>query len=78
MNERVIYSYFFVFSEKYAKFNFCIDVNSHVLPTENPSAVLRTAVMSSHASCLKGMRSRRKTVRLVKPDNVVGITVRGI
>jgi len=32
--------FFIFFPEKYAKFSFCTDVNSHVLPAYNPARFL--------------------------------------
>jgi len=54
---RSMYIYFFLnflyFSQKYAKFSFCIDTNAHALPAYNPAAVLRTPVTSSHSTCFR-------------------------
>ena len=41
---------FCLFLIKYAKFNFCIDVNSHAL-----LAVLRNLLMSSRFTCTSGV-----------------------
>jgi len=37
---------FGIFIEKYEKFDFCIDANSHALPAYYPEAVLKTPVTS--------------------------------
>jgi len=47
----LVFLCYFSFSEKYAKFNFCIEVNSRALPAYNPAAVLRTSVTSSRFTC---------------------------
>ena len=41
VNAHLIFFLNFIFSEKYTKFNFCIDMNLHALAT-----VLRTPVMT--------------------------------